>query len=974
MKSHSILRTAWAVVAALALVQATQASLIHRYSFNETSGTTVEDSVGTADGVIKGLGAAFDGVGQLLLPGGGNSADDPVSGYVDLPNHIINIHTNLTIETWVTYGGSGAWGRIFDLGTSDGGEDLVTGNGNYLFLSPNGNVNLRFAVRDPATGTEPVQLTAATPLDIGIETCVTVTYDYTANVCRLYSNGVAVVTGPASVALSTINDVNNWLGRSQWNDPMFQGSYNEFRIYDSALTPVEVAASYASGVANPSTDPAALGTLQAVNLVVSKTALFEGDKQESTTTADFAKASGVPLAGASGVTYQSDTPSVASVDAKGLIDAVSAGTANISVSYLGKSDSVSITVSRRQEGLANAGTLYVDLRAADASTDAIIWKNRVTGQGDFSAEGTPTYVANVQNTGVAGVQFAGTDAYLGPNSNPDLDGGSDRTIEVWTFNPAVAAEETLVAWGHRGGPARSNMSFNYGANASYGAVGHWDEDVGWNGAPVAGTWHYLAYTFDGINKVKVYADGVLKNTRTYAAALDTYAAYPIRIGAQADTVGDATDFGQSLSGYIGLIRVHGGILSDNDIKNNFFYGMELTPIGELQGINLKLATDTVIGIGGTVQASVLATYANRNYLYVNGFSSFVSSDPAVATVDAAGVVTTKTVGTVDITATYQGKTAVQTLKILGAPPAKLVHRYSFGESVGSTTVKDSVGTADGIVKGEGAAFDGAGQLTVPGGPNSAADPPAGYVDLPNHIINVLTNASFEAWVTWDGPGMGLWQRIFDFGTSAGGEDIVDGNGAYLFLSPNGSVNTRFAVRDPATGTEPVVDTASQPLPIGTEVYVAVTYDYSANASVLYSNAVRVAGGPASVALGTINDVNNWLGRSQWADAMFQGKYNEFRIWDGALTPEEVAASLAAGPDKLPEPPVSKPTLTIVLSGANVVISWPSAATGFVLESTTALGPGMTWSPVDTTGAVEQGGQKSLTVPIEGTAKFYRMRK
>jgi hypothetical protein len=52
---------------------------------------------------------------------------------------------------------------------------------------------------------------------------VAVTYNYAANESHLCSNAVNVVTGPASVALKTINDVNNWLGRSQWN-AMFQAS------------------------------------------------------------------------------------------------------------------------------------------------------------------------------------------------------------------------------------------------------------------------------------------------------------------------------------------------------------------------------------------------------------------------------------------------------------------------------------------------------------------------------------------------------------------------------------------------------------------------------------------------------------------------------------------------------------------------------------------------------------------------------
>ena len=88
-------------------------------------------------------------------------------------------------------------------------------------------------------------------------------------------------------------------------------------------------------------------------------------------------------------------------------------------------------------------------------------------------------------------------------------------------------------------------------------------------------------------------------------------------------------------------------------------------------------------------------------------------------------------------------------------------------------------------------------------------------------------------------------------------------------------------------------------PSGREVYLAVSYNYAANESHLYSNSVNVVTGPASVALRTIPDVNNWLGRSQWNDAMFQGKFNEFRIWEGALSADQVAASQAAGPNSLP---------------------------------------------------------------------------
>ena len=42
------------------------------------------------------------------------------------------------------------------------------------------------------------------------------------------------------VDLRSLIDNNNWLGRSQWNDPVFDGSFNEFRIYDVALNDIDV--------------------------------------------------------------------------------------------------------------------------------------------------------------------------------------------------------------------------------------------------------------------------------------------------------------------------------------------------------------------------------------------------------------------------------------------------------------------------------------------------------------------------------------------------------------------------------------------------------------------------------------------------------------------------------------------------------------------------------------------------------------
>jgi len=69
---------------------------------------------------------------------------------------------------------------------------------------------------------------------------------------------------------------------------------------------------------------------------------------------------------------------------------------------------------------------------------------------------------------------------------------------------------------------------------------------------------------------------------------------------------------------------------------------------------------------------------------------------------------------------------------------------------------------------------------------------------------------------------------------------------------------------------------------------------------------------------------------------------------------------------LPAPP----QLTIIASGTNVILTWPTNAAGFTLQSTTNLGSPAVWTTVSP-GPVVVNGQNAVTNPISGTQKFYR---
>ncbi len=291
-----------------------------------------------------------------------------------------------------------------------------------------------------------------------------------------------------------------------------------------------------------------------------------------------------------------------------------------------------------------------------------------------------------------------------------------------------------------------------------------------------------------------------------------------------------------------------------------------------------------------------------------------------------------------------------------APPV-LAHRYSFEGAPGSTLVADSVGTADGTAIG-GASFTGDGRLTLNG--------VNGYVDLPNGIISSLTNVSLETWVKWNGGSQ--WQRLFDFGSNSGGENGQGTGQTYLALTPRSSADLlRFMITTNSSGGQSVL-TGTSMLPTNQMVHLAIVYDFIGGTSELFLNGQRLLTGAAPIPIMALNDINNWLGRSQWNDPYFNGQFEEFRIYNGALTDLDIATSYAAGPDALY---AGAPSLAALRNGAVVTLSWPLSAPGFALESSPNLFS--TWSTVTNPVALSNR-QHLVTVPLGGTNAFYRLRR
>lgn len=248
------------------------AALVNKYTFNDG---TVHDSVSGQDGVLVDNThiAHFTG-GVIDLTANTTGSDQnfsnplTVGAFVDLPNGVITNAVNngafgqMSLEIWFKVQENRNWAEVYSFGSSDGNTENSSagaGSANYIALipqsDPGAGVHDFRGVTHSDAGAESKAIGSPTPLSVNVTHHVVFTFNQLDSnggtnpngTARLYlDNGPAVAIG-IEPFIDTMIDNNNWLGRSQWPDSLFDGSIDEFRIYDNAMTASEVATSFAAG-------------------------------------------------------------------------------------------------------------------------------------------------------------------------------------------------------------------------------------------------------------------------------------------------------------------------------------------------------------------------------------------------------------------------------------------------------------------------------------------------------------------------------------------------------------------------------------------------------------------------------------------------------------------------------------------------------------------------------------------------------
>jgi hypothetical protein len=275
-------------------------------------------------------------------------------------------------------------------------------------------------------------------------------------------------------------------------------------------------------------------------------------------------------------------------------------------------------------------------------------------------------------------------------------------------------------------------------------------------------------------------------------------------------------------------------------------------------------------VNHTHQSVLRVIHPDRSIQDLTSQASFTSSDPAVATVDSAGLVTGISVGIATITAAYNGQNYEATVNVV--VDTGLNTWLKFDETSG-TTAADASGYGNNATINGGVTWT-SGQI----GNAVNLDGTNGYIALPEGVVSSADSITVAAWVNLD--TVSNWSRIFDFGS---------GTSTNMYLTPQNGANgnIRFGIKN-NNSSEEIIDGTSA-LATGGWHHVAVTLNGSIG--ILYVDGSEV-GRNTSMTIKPSDmgaTTQNWIGRSQYSDPYLDGRVDDFRIYNRAISSSEVTS-------------------------------------------------------------------------------------
>jgi fibronectin type 3 domain-containing protein len=464
----------------------TTSDLVARITFNETAGSVATDASGNSRHATLVNGPAFaPGVLKNAL-----TLSSAASQHATLPAGVVSELNDFTLSLWVRVSSFDTWARLFDFGT---------GTTNYMFLSPQyatgtNAAKMRFGIRTPSIGEQTITSSTALPLDTWTHVAVTLS----GTTGRMYLNGTLVGTNstmtlkPSNLGVTTLN----YLGRSQFADPYFNGSVDDFRIYVRALSGSEL-----SALATPVAE--APDTLTAVP--------EDGKVSLTWALADGATSYDVLRASTSGGPYVAIAPNL--VASTYLDTAVVNGTTYYYV--VTGSNSRGGSAGTSPVAAATPTTLRVHLKLDETSGTVA---SDSSGRGrDATMFNNPAWVGGRMNNGL---QLASASSQYAILPAGIVDGLTDFTISTWVRVSSFANWARIFDFGtgttnylflvaqYDGTNAPRRMRF-----ATRSTSVTTEQQITSSAALPLNTWAHVAVTLSGTTG-RLYLNGVLVGTNT----------------------------------------------------------------------------------------------------------------------------------------------------------------------------------------------------------------------------------------------------------------------------------------------------------------------------------------------------------------------------------------------------------------------------------------------------------------------------
>jgi autotransporter-associated beta strand protein len=501
----------------------------------------------------------------------------------------------------------------------------------------------------------------------------------------------------------------------------------------------------------------------------------------------------------------------------------------------------------------DGANIYLQLESTSSSPTIITLDGRRT-------VGT-LYLADTANTASGYNITAGTTGFM-PMLTLSNTAGDDAQVILTSGSQMISAPVSLA----------SNLVVSLSSGSSLAMAGN----ISGTGKSLTLAYGSGALTLSGSNTYgggTTISAGTLTLGGTGSLGGGNYAAPIVNNSYLVIATAANQTFSGGISGSGGLFVSGGGILALAGANN--YSG----------GTTISAGTLTVAGTGILGGGNYVAPIVDNSTLVVatsaNQVLGGAISGSGSLFVSGGGMLT------LNGTCNYSGATTVSggTLQ-LGA--AGLAHRWSFDNSLA-----DSVGGVAAILSGSNTTL-GASAVTVAGNGSSHVN----YVSLGNGSGNLLptSNAPFtvQVWATEN--GVQNWSRIFDFGSTAGGNSNLLWSWTQGTSSPG--VVSANSVNYPNTAS----------MALGKEYNVSLVVTPSGAGSKLqwyqYDTSGNLLGSGGTVTTWNISKLaqtNMWLGRSEYADADANASYDEVRIYKAALTQSQLAALSLAGPDARPAP-------------------------------------------------------------------------